>query len=70
MSDMYSFQLNWSIQMKIGIIIAIKIEKCYEALPVPPLPPRPVSIPENLPISTRYPWGIWGTTDSPLRVGL
>ena len=70
MSDMCSFHLNWSIQMKIGIFITLKIEKCYEALAGPPLPPRPVSFPENLPISTRYPWGIWGPTDSPLRVGL
>ena len=56
--------------MKIGISITIKIEICYEALAGPLLPSRPVSFPENLRIPTRYPWGIWGPTDSPLRVGL
>ena len=35
-----------------------------------PLPPRPVSFPEKLPISTRYPWGIRFPADYPLHVGL
>ena len=56
--------------MKIGIFITLKIEKCYETLDGPPLPPRPISSPENLPISTRYPWGNRGPADSPVRVGL
>ena len=56
--------------MKIGIFIPFKIEICYEALVGHPLPPSPVSFPENSPISTRYAWGIWGPTDSPLRLGL
>ena len=56
--------------MKINILQILQIGKCYEALAGPPLPPRPVSFPENLPISTRYPWGIWGPMDSPLHVGL
>ena len=56
--------------MKIDIFITLKIEKCYEALACPPLPPRPITFPENLPISTHYPWGKRGPMDSPLRVGL
>ena len=70
MTDMCLFHLNWSMQMKIGMFITLKIEKCHEALVVPLLPPRSVSFPETLPISTLYPWGLWGPTDSPLRVGL
>ena len=56
--------------MKIKKFITLKIEKCYETLAGPSLPHRPVSFPENLPISTRYLWGNRGHTDSPLRVGL
>ena len=37
--------------MKIGIFVTLQIVKCYEALAGTPLPPRPVSFPENLPIS-------------------
>ena len=44
MSDMCSFHLNWSIQMKIRLFITLQIEKCYEALAGPPLPPRPAGL--------------------------
>ena len=56
--------------MKIGIFITLNVEKCYETLADPLLPPRPKSSPETLTMSTRYPWGNRGPADSPVRVGL
>ena len=65
-SQIYS---NVSVLMQLDILMSLKNEKCYWALPGPHPRPAPLVSPESIQ-SHPLPMGIWISADIPLHEGL